>query len=161
MNIFVKFWDYYVEFNLKRTTGIDLEINKILLVIALGFCAANLFINYKQARISTVLRKLIRKKAYGEENAVTLKQIGLAESKSYVRLLNRKEGVLKTLVSSVGDKRKTESAKECGAASSDSEPDKESARQIPHIGGSTLLAEVKREITAEAQKSIAPYDGED
>ena len=152
MNIFVKFWDYYVEFNLKRTTGIDLEINKILLVIALGFCAANLFINYKQSKISTVLRKLIRKKAYGEENAVTLKQIGLADNKSYGRLLNRKEGVLKTLVSSVGDKRKDESAKECGAASSDSEPDKDSARQIPHIGGSSLLAEVKREITAEAQK---------
>ena len=172
MNIFAKFWDYYVEFNLKRTTGIDLEINKILLVLALGFCAANLFINYKQSRISTVLRKLIRKKAYGKENAVSLKQIGLADSKSYVRLLNRKEGVLKSLIKTVGEEqievsRKVAEVDASEAAADTVEPDSNVAggaeiaagggaaafKSPRYAGGSALLTAAEEELKASALKN--------
>jgi hypothetical protein len=102
---FVNFFDKYIELNLKDySLGIDLEINKIILMFAIGISIACFFINMRQGAIATLLKKLIRSDAFGEENAVSLKELGLDKNSSVKRLISKKEGYLKRIIKRVGER---------------------------------------------------------
>lgn len=96
--MFKNFLEKYLNFNLKEATGIDLEVNKVILVIAIGFCIAAIFINLKQSKISAVLRGLIRKEAFSPDAAVSIKKLGLEKSGLARRLLQNREGFLKAVI---------------------------------------------------------------
>ena len=127
MRPLVWFWENYMEFNIRKATGIDLEINKVIAVVAIGFCVSCFLLNIKQARIASLMRKLIRRDAFSEQSAVTLKKIGL-DTRAYQKMLKSKEGVLKSLVRTVGDERPTD--KKCPEFEKKNNTDTASDNQI-------------------------------
>ena len=72
-------------------------------MITVGIIAACFVINARQGVIATLLKKLIRSEAFGEENAKSLRDLGLDKNGAVVSLLAKKEGYIKKLVKRVGD----------------------------------------------------------
>ena len=109
MEFFKKIYTKYFSVNLKdySNIGINFEINKFLLLIALGLCVACIFINYYQGNISLLLKKLSRLEAFSEEKSKTLKELGLQNHNPTKRLILRDSGVIKKVVCIVGRKRLT------------------------------------------------------
>lgn len=98
------FYEKYLTLNLKDYgISLDLEINKLLIIVFLGLCAACFFVNYSQSNIALVLRKLIRAGAVGESNAKTLTELGLSNAKSIKKLLSKSGGPMKSIISYVGE----------------------------------------------------------
>ena len=69
----------YISINLSDYSNInvDLEINKIVLLILLGLLISTVVISYKRAIIIRVAKKLLRHEALDEQSAVTLDAIHL------------------------------------------------------------------------------------
>jgi len=107
MNPFVRFYNDYISVNLKdfKNIGFDLEINKLLFFAVVGLCAACFFINYLQNNVATVLKKLMRLGAYGEENAKTLSELGLSDSRAAKKLLSLDSGSISKAVCRIGLER--------------------------------------------------------
>ena len=102
------FFTKYIEINLKdyKNIGLDLEINKILLFITLGIIIASVLVNYNRSLISTLIKKLVRHKAYDEASAKTLAELGLVTSRGTRRLVENNSRVGK-LVCFVGEEKLT------------------------------------------------------
>ena len=102
--------DFYYDYILLNLEdygfGVDLEICKALFVVLIGVCFAMVMINYNRANIHLVLKQLIRHDAYGEENAKTLRQLGLCD-KCAVKYSLCREGQLTKLVRRVGEEKLT------------------------------------------------------
>lgn len=109
MDFFRKIYVKYFSVNLNDypNIGIDFEINKFLFFIALGLCAACIFINYYQGNISVLLKKLIRLEAFSEDKSKTLTDIGLADHKPTKNLILKNSGIIKKVVAVVGRKTLT------------------------------------------------------
>ena len=102
------FYEKYLTLNLKDYgISFDLEINKVLIVIFIGLCAACFFVNYSQSNIALVLRKLLRSGAVGESNAKTLAELGLSSAKPVKKLLSKSGGPMKSIISYVGEVKLT------------------------------------------------------
>lgn len=71
------FYEKYFLLNLKDypSLGIDLEINKILLYIVIGAIIALIFMGYRKAGASSVVRSILRRGAKNEESAKTLDEL--------------------------------------------------------------------------------------
>ena len=109
MDFFRKIYVKYFSVNLNdySNIGIDFEINKLLFFVAIGLCAACIFINYYQGNISVLLKKLIRLEAFSEDKSKTLKEIGLADHKPTKNLILKNTGIIKKVVAVVGRKTLT------------------------------------------------------
>jgi len=99
-------YDFYLKYiclNLKDypAVGIDLEINKLLLIVMTAIIIGTVIINRKRALITLTVSKLLRREAIGEENSVALKHLGI-DTKAVIRLLLG-GGQIKTLVKIVGE----------------------------------------------------------
>ena len=103
--------DFFNKFILLNTKDYGFEVSFYLnLVIILAFLALSVscfIINKNQSSIALVLRKLIRAEAFGEENAKTLKELGLLGSEDVKKLLFRTSGYMKGIVTYVGAKSLT------------------------------------------------------
>ena len=111
MNALVKLFKYIFDFSLKDTLGVDLNVNVVIFAIAIGFCVSVFVINIKQAKTSRLLLKLIRKEAFSEEKALSLRQLGFGNNRSYKTIAERKEGILKTIIFTANKERGKGNAK--------------------------------------------------
>ncbi|MBO5879704.1 MAG: hypothetical protein J6Q68_04060 [Clostridia bacterium] len=85
-------------------TVFDVYINIIIFAIALAICASAFVINHHKTYTVRIIRQLLRRGGTGEEeNALTLAQLRLSESKSLKRALAR-DGQLTDIVKRVGEK---------------------------------------------------------
>ena len=87
--------------------GVNLEINKLLFFVFLGLCVACFIINYNQSVVALILKKLLRAEAHSEENAKTLSDLGLKESKTAKRLILKNSGSISRIISVCGIKKLT------------------------------------------------------
>ena len=90
--------------NLKdyENIGVDFEINKFLLFLAIGLCAASFVINYRRSLIIDTVKQLFRHNATGEENAKTLTELGLMSS-SGIRKAVVSDSQLRKMIRVVGE----------------------------------------------------------
>ena len=107
--MFKNFFENYISLNLKDypALGFNFEINKFLIFLSLGLCIACVFISYTQSTIAIFIKKLIRTEAFSEENAKTLSELGLGESKILKKLIMKDSGAIKKAVSVLGIKKLT------------------------------------------------------
>ncbi len=79
----------YLSINLKDydNIGINLEINKFLLLVALALCVTFFVVNYKRSLISEAVKQLLRHGALSEDSAKTLGELGLSDSRGIKREL--------------------------------------------------------------------------
>ena len=106
MNLLKEIYTKYISLNAKDYLGgnFDFEINKVLILLAVGLCIACVFINYNQSIVSRLLKKLMRLNAFSEENSKTLKDLGLSEHKPTKSLILKNSGALKRVLGVVGRK---------------------------------------------------------
>ena len=99
-----EFYQRYINLNLNDYSNIriDLEINKILLVLTVGIVVASIFVNYNRYLIATLVKKLARHKAADEASAKTLSELGLSGVRGLSRMLEN-NGQLRRLVAIVGE----------------------------------------------------------
>ncbi len=104
MNFFKK----YIEINLNdyKNIGIDLEINKILLLITVGIIIASVLVNHNRQLLSTLVKKLTRHKANSEASAKTLAELGLGANRGIKRLIEN-NGRVGKLIAVVGEEKLT------------------------------------------------------
>ena len=109
MEAIKKFYEDYICLNLKDypSIALDVEINKLLFFLAIGLCVACFILNYFQSNVSLFLRKLLRAEAFSEENAKTLKDLGLNDNRVLAGLIKKDSGIIKKAVSVIGMKRLT------------------------------------------------------
>ena len=79
----------------------DVYINLIMLFIALALSVASFWINHHKTYMVEMIKQLLRRNAIGEENAKTLAELHLADSKSLKAALNRR-GQLTEIVKRAG-----------------------------------------------------------
>lgn len=84
--------------------GIDFEINKLVLLVMLAFCVAAVFLSFYRGTIRLVVMQLIRHDAYDENNAKTLRSIGLGDNKMAKYML-KGDNLLTKVVRRVGEVR--------------------------------------------------------
>lgn len=94
----------YLSINLKDydNIGIDLEINKFLVILCAALCVSFFIINYKRAIISETVKQLLRHGAVEESAAKTLKELGL-DSNGAVRRALSSDTQLRRMVAFVGE----------------------------------------------------------
>ena len=109
MEAIKNFYEDYICLNLKDypSIALDVEINKLLFFLAIGLCVACFILNYFQSNVSLFLRKLLRANAFSEENAKTLKDLGLNDNRVLAGLIKKDSGIIKKAVSVIGMKRLT------------------------------------------------------
>ena len=97
----------YFSINLKdyQNIGIDLEINKLLLVFTVGVIIAALAINFNQTGINLVVKKLLRRNALSIDSAITVGEMCIDGWRT--RFLLSTSGRLKKLVGRVGEREYT------------------------------------------------------
>lgn len=102
------FFKKYIEINLNdyKNIDIDLEINKLLLLITVGIIIASVLVNYNRYLVSLLVKKLTRYKATSEASAKTLKELGLDGNRG-VRRLVESNGRVGKLVAVVGEEKLT------------------------------------------------------
>ena len=85
-----KYIEDYLSVNLKdySAIGIDLEISKIILIALVAFCIASFAINHHRSFMATTMKKFFRHKAFSEDTAVTLQELGLDSSRSLKHALS-------------------------------------------------------------------------
>ena len=106
--MFKNFYEKYIEMNLKDYGfKFDFDINKLIIVIFIGLCAACFFVYYNQSSMALALKKLIRAEAFGEGQGKTLAELGLTSSKPIKRILSKVSGPMSKLVSYVGARKMT------------------------------------------------------
>lgn len=79
----------------------DIYINVIIFAIALALCIASFVINHNKAYTYKIIRQLLRRGATNEENAKTLKELHLDNSRSLKSALTRK-GQLASVIKRAG-----------------------------------------------------------
>ncbi len=109
MNFLKNFYNEYLCLTLEDypNIGIDIQINKILILLFLGLCVACLVISYNQSNVSLLLKKMIRAEAYGENNAKTMSELGLDKNKAVSTLILKGSGAISKIISVVGVKKQT------------------------------------------------------
>ncbi len=103
------FYERYININLRDyiNIGIDLEISKIIVIIALGTLATTLIIAYRRSCILTVINALLDSGATDEGSAKTLSELKIDTASSRMILLGRALRRAVTLKrESEGEKRK-------------------------------------------------------
>lgn len=96
---------FLINLNSYPNISIDLEINVLLFYFLIGILAAIIFVNYKHAKTQDILKALTRHKAFCEESAKTLSELGI-DTSAMRRMLNG-EGQLAKTVARVGEKSYT------------------------------------------------------
>lgn len=96
----------YLSLNLKdyENIGIDFEINKFLILVGLALCVASFVISRKRSLISEMIKQLFRHNSTSEQNAKTLKELGLIDSRGIKRSLSA-DSQLRKMVSFVGERK--------------------------------------------------------
>ncbi len=96
----------YLSLNLKdyENIGVDFEINKFLILLAIALSVASFVINLKRMMIFEMIKQLFRRGATSEENAKTLGELGLMDSRGIRRALSS-DTQLRRLVSFVGERK--------------------------------------------------------
>lgn len=114
MNIFKIFYTKYLDINLLdfEHIGFNLEINKVILFLAIALCLAFVGLHRYNINVSHLLRRLIKLDAIGKENAKSLRELKLSESRAVRRLVTNREGYLKRCIFFVGESRKEEATEE-------------------------------------------------
>lgn len=109
MQFFKNIYDKYLCVNLRdyENLGLNLEINKLLFFVFVGLCIASVFISINQAKISLLIKKLIRSEAFSEQAAKSLSDLGLGNDKGIKSILSKQSGVITRIVSFVGYKKPT------------------------------------------------------
>ena len=109
MQLLKDFYTKYFELNLNDypNIAINLEINKIIAVLFIGLCIASVFLSIKQAKISLLLRKLMRAEAYSTDTAKKLPELNLAGNKGIYSIITSSSGVISKLIAVVGQKKLT------------------------------------------------------
>lgn len=104
---FSEFYNNYICLNLNKYPNleIDFEINKFLAVTLFGIIAAIIMINYLRSSVYLTASKLIRHEAIGEENAMTLSQLGLDLGR--VKRCLQSNSQLRSIVARVGEEKLT------------------------------------------------------
>ena len=104
LNMFKRYIENFFLVNLKdySNIGFDLYINVIIFALFLGMCVSVFIVFAKKAAMVSAIKQLLRREAFGEENAKTLKELGLLESNAVRRAMSR-DGQLKRIVSRVGE----------------------------------------------------------
>ena len=84
-----KYIDDYLSVNLNQydAFGIDLEISKVVLIALAVFCVACFAINHHRSFMAMTMKKFFRHKAFSEDSAMTLRELGLDSSRSLKRAL--------------------------------------------------------------------------
>ena len=108
MNFIEKIYNNYLKVNLAdyKNIGINLDINMVILCLTVCLVIIFILMHKKQTLISTLFKKIKRTEAFGAENAVTLKDLGLSEN-SFRKLLTDRQGILKSAITIVGEKKLT------------------------------------------------------
>ena len=84
--------------------GIDLEINKLILIIMLAFSIGTVILSLYRGNIRLVIMQLIRHAALDEDSAKTLGQIGLKNSK-IIKWMLKGDNLLTKIVRRRGEVR--------------------------------------------------------
>ena len=87
-------------------TVFDVYVNIIIFILAIALCGAAFVINYHKTYTVNIIRQLLRRGATNEENAKTLAELRLSDSKALKRALSR-DGQINTMVKRVGAKSLT------------------------------------------------------
>lgn len=105
MNFFKSFYDKYLDINLLdfEHIGFNLEINKVILFLAIALCIAFVGLYRHQTYVSHLLRRMLKLDAFGESKARSLRELKLSESKAIRRLVTNREGYLKRCLFYVGE----------------------------------------------------------
>ncbi len=105
---FMNLYEKYFLINLKDypALGIDLEINKILLFVAIGAMLAFIFVGYIRAGVATALKALLRREAIDEDSARTLDELRINTLSVRLALRNL-GGKTASVIARVGDKKYT------------------------------------------------------
>lgn len=100
------YYDYF-RINLRDYGfGVDLEISKALLIVILGVCIAIVMINFNKAQLFTLIKQLIRHEAYSEEDAKSLKGLGLYDNR-FIKYSLSRDGQFTRIVRRVGEVKPT------------------------------------------------------
>ena len=96
------FYQKYFLINLNdySNIGIDLEINKLLFIVALAIILATLAISLIRSTMHIALGRMVRKEALSEESAMTLDELGI--NYFAVRAALKDDGMLRKMISRVG-----------------------------------------------------------
>ena len=108
MNVF-KFLDKGLfSLNLKNypNLGIDFEINKFLLIMALALCCCFFFINWRRGCMYLAVKQLTRHECVDQNSAKTLVELGLISNLG-IKLDLSREGALTKIVRRVGEVKYT------------------------------------------------------
>ena len=102
------FYNRYINLNLNDYSNlrVDLEINKLILIVTLGIVVSSIVVNYNRYLIATLAKKLVRHKACDEKNAKTLAELGLLGVRGLPRLFEN-NGRVRRLVAIVKDEEGT------------------------------------------------------
>ena len=105
MNFLKDFYTNYILVNISNypNIGIDLEINKVLLFVSLVLCVASFVISSYERNLSLLIRKLFRSGAFSADDAKTLAELGLSQSRTIKSILSKRSGITKKLISSTLD----------------------------------------------------------
>ena len=76
-NMLKYYYDYYRKLNLAEHFGFDFPLPEIIVGLAIGLCVALIVYDYYRAGMFSLAKALLRHGATGEENAMTLSQLGL------------------------------------------------------------------------------------
>ena len=98
----------YMSINLKdyENIAIDFEINKFLILVAIGLCAVAFVVNYKRSLMIETIKQLIRHGATSEEEARSLGELGLGSSRG-IRKAVTTDSQLRRMIAIVGESRPT------------------------------------------------------
>lgn len=80
IRLFGFFKNNFLDVNLKDypNLGIDFEINKFLLALAIALCVVFFFIDYRRGTMQILVKQLFRHECYDENSAKTLGDLGLS-----------------------------------------------------------------------------------
>ena len=84
----------------------DVYINIIVLLIAAALCVASFWINYHKSYTLNIIKQLLRRDATSPDNAMTLAEIHLSDSRGLKAALSR-DGQLTSIVKRVGYSKPT------------------------------------------------------
>ena len=98
----------YFAINLKdyENIGVNFEINKFLLLVAIGLCAMAFIVNYKRSLMIDTIKQLIRHGATDENAAKTLAELGLSGSRG-IRKAVIGDNQMRRMIRIVGEARPT------------------------------------------------------
>lgn len=101
-------FESYFELNLNEYSniGIDLEINKVLLALFVALCVSFFVIHFHRRTMYLIIRQMLRHGAVGEDNAMTLSDLGIDRTFG-VRYLILHSSELKRIVRIKGEKEYT------------------------------------------------------